>query len=166
MNGNCHFMFGTVTGISLSLILKLDFDESVLLTSTAMIGSIFPDIDAESSSIGSLTKPVSTVIYKLNSALGHAKERHRGIFHDLALWAGLLILSLYQFPVLKGFFIGGLSHLFLDMFNPAGIPVFFISRIRLAKIKAMSTEANVLTCIITVLFFTFSLLYNLQIIKF
>lgn len=165
-DGNCHFMFGTVTGISLSLILGLDFEESVLLTSTAMLGSIAPDIDAETSAVGNLTKPISTLIYKVNASLGHAKEKHRSLFHDLAFWIGLLVLSLYKFPVLKGFFIGGLSHLFLDMFNPSGVPLFFVFNIRLARLKSNSKEAVVLTAILTVLFLTFSMLYHFKLIRF
>jgi membrane-bound metal-dependent hydrolase YbcI (DUF457 family) len=48
-------------------------------------------------------------------------------------------------PSLLGFFVGCLSHLFLDMFNPKGIPFFFIKRIRLGKIESGDVKSIIFT---------------------
>ena len=160
MNANCHFMYGLATGITISLITGADMNEAIGLTSSCLIGSLLPDIDMEKSTISNLLKPISIPIYKLNSLFGASEERHRGIIHDLGLWTLLLILSLSYFPSWKGFFIGGLSHLLLDLFNPAGVPFLFIRRIRIGTIKSGSRDSIILTLILSILLITFGILYH------
>ena len=156
MNGNCHFVYAAgVTGMvalnadKISVYLPnitSDREMIALLIMGGLIGGIFPDIDNPKSYFGQLSKPVSTVIGKIGEGIGKTGSHHRGIFHDFSLYLAGLVLSYFYAPFLIGFFLGAVSHLFLDMFNPAGVPVLFgISKIHLGKIKADSKQAIGLT---------------------
>ncbi len=140
MNGNCHFIFGASVGALASGILQTTPAETTLIISTCLIGSIFPDIDNPRSHFGQLTKPISTIIGKVQKWEGKKEYQHRGILHSLFLYVALLIVSYFFCPYLIGFFIGALSHLFLDMFNPSGVPVFLFKRIRLAKLPSSNEK--------------------------
>lgn len=148
MNGNCHFIFGACTGVTTSLLLNAPPTTTALLVSTCLIGSIFPDIDNPKSHFGQLTKPVSSLIGKTHEFLGKQEYEHRGIFHHFEVWLGLFFLSLLYFPYLLGFFVGGLSHLLLDSFNPVGVPVV-VSRMRLARIRSGSTGSICVTAVLS-----------------
>ncbi len=148
MNGNCHFIFGASVGALSSVLLQTDPTQTALLMSTCLIGSIFPDIDNPNSNFGQLTKPVSTLIGKIQKLEGKKAYQHRGILHSLALYSCLLVASYIFFPFMTGFFIGALSHLFLDMFNPSGVPVFLFRRMRLAKIPSSNEKICLLTTVV------------------
>lgn len=123
-----------------------DNEMIALLIMGGLIGGIFPDIDNPKSHFGQLSKPVSTVIGKIGKVTGKTGSHHRGIFHDISIYIAGLILSYLYAPFLLGFFLGAITHLFLDMFNPAGVPVFFgIKRLHLGKIEADSKSAMILT---------------------
>jgi len=146
MNGNCHFVYGAAVGIAFTM--NLDKVSTILphVTNTpetatlfilgGLIGGIFPDIDNPSSYMGKLSAPVSTVIGFVNEKLGKTGANHRGILHDPLVYLVGLILSYFFFPPLIGFFIGCLSHLFLDMFNPKGIPFFIFKRVHLGNFNS------------------------------
>ncbi|MDE6679228.1 MAG: metal-dependent hydrolase, partial [Ruminococcus sp.] len=111
-----------------------------------LIGGIFPDIDNPTSHIGKLTVPVSSVVGKFGELTGKTGPMHRGILHDPVVYITGLILSYMVCPSLVGLFLGCISHLYLDMFTPAGIPLLFgASHIRLAKIKSGSQQSVVFT---------------------
>lgn len=163
MNGNCHFMFSaTVTGMvvlnleKVNMILPnvpIDSEMGALLIMGGLIGGVFPDIDNPKSHFGQLCKPISSVIGEIGKLFGKTGSHHRGIFHDFSVYLAGLILSYFFAPFLVGFFLGALSHLFLDMFNPAGIPVLFgVRQIHLGRISADSTGAVVLTYMFISLF--------------
>ena len=156
MNGNCHFVFGASLGTAFAL--NVDKLETVLpnLTNSpetatlfvlgGLIGGIFPDIDNPVSYIGKLTVPVSSVIGKFGEITGKTGPMHRGILHEPLVYITGLILSYIFCPSLVGLFLGCISHLYLDMFTPAGIPVFFgLRHLRLAKIKSGSQASVVFT---------------------
>ncbi len=156
MNGNCHFVFGASLGTAFAL--NVDKLETVLpnLTNSpetatlfvlgGLIGGIFPDIDNPVSYIGKLTVPVSSVIGKFGEMTGKTGPMHRGILHEPLVYITGLILSYIFCPSLVGLFLGCISHLYLDMFTPAGIPVLFgLSHLRLAKIKSGSQASVVFT---------------------
>ena len=164
MNGNCHFVYGAAVGTAFTM--NLDKVSTILphVTNTpetatlfilgGLIGGIFPDIDNPSSYMGKLSAPVSTVIGFVNEKLGKTGANHRGILHDPLVYLIGLILSYFFFPPLIGFFIGCLSHLFLDMFNPKGIPFCFVKKVSIGKFDSGSTSSviftwiNVFLCII------------------
>ena len=151
MNGNCHFIFGASVGALSSVLLQTDATQTALMVSTCLIGSIFPDIDNPNSNFGQLTKPVSTIIGKIHKAEGKKAYQHRGILHSLTLYSVGLILSYLFFPYLLGFFVGALSHIFLDMFSPSGVPVFLFRRIRLARVPSSEVKVcTILTGLLTV----------------
>ena len=165
MNGNCHFMFGTSIGAMLTLnldkindnlILYSDVETGKWIASTiilgSIIGSIFPDIDNPKSNMGQLSKPVSTVIGKLGKYAGRTGARHRGIFHDFSIYILLLIGSYLYFPYALGFIIGCLSHVFLDMFNPMGVPSVFTRKIiHLGSMTSDSKEAKVFSAMCSIM---------------
>lgn len=156
MNGNCHFIFGASLGTAFAM--NVDKLETVLpqLTNSpetatlfvlgGLIGGIFPDIDNPTSYIGKLTVPVSSVIGKFGELAGKTGPMHRGILHDPVVYLTGLILSYMFCPSLVGLFLGCISHLYLDVFTPAGIPLFFGAKhLRLAKIKSGSQASVVFT---------------------
>lgn len=161
MNGNCHFIYGATVGSMVAL--NLDKVATILphITNTpetatlfvlgGLIGGIFPDIDNPSSYMGKLSAPVSTIIGAINRKLGKTGANHRGILHDpLIYFIGALISYIYL-PSLIGFFVGCLSHLFLDMFNPKGIPFFIFRKVSLGKFDSGEIGSIVFTWICVIL---------------
>ena len=164
MNGNCHFIYGAAIGSA--IIINLDNVSTILphITNTpetatlfvlgGLIGGIFPDIDNPSSYMGKLSAPVSTVIGVVNKKLGKTGANHRGILHDPIIYLIGLVLSYFFLPALIGFFIGCLSHLFLDMFNPKGIPFLIHGKLKLGnfnsgdKSSVIFTWVNIVLCLI------------------
>lgn len=146
MNGNCHFLYGAAVGTAIAVNLNhivtilpnvtATPETATLLIMGGLIGGIFPDIDNPSSHMGQLSAPVSTVIGAINSKVGKVGSNHRGILHDPTIYLLGLVLSYFFFAPMIGFFIGCLSHLFLDMFNPKGIPFLWFRRISLGKFKS------------------------------
>ena len=147
MNGNCHFMVGGAMGVATCLLTQTDATATTLIISTCLIGSIFPDIDSPNSHFGQLTKPLSTIISKFN----RKGSQHRGLLHALLIYVCGLILSYLYFKPILGFFIGAISHLFLDTFNPSGIPLLFLykNRLHLGKVRSDSPYC---TCISIIVF--------------
>ena len=155
MNGNCHFIYGAAVGTALAA--NADKIATVLpaVTNTpetatlfilgGLIGGIFPDIDNPSSHMGQLSAPVSTIIGAINKKLGKVGSNHRGILHDPITYLIGLVLCYLFFPPMIGFFIGCLSHLFLDLFNYKGIPCGPFKRLSIAKIDGSSAAGIVLT---------------------
>lgn len=156
MNGNCHFVYGVAVATALSLnidklstfipALTVSPENVTLLIFGGLLGGIFPDIDNPTSYVGKLSSPLSNGIGKISEVTGKTGFNHRGIFHDPIIYLIGLFLCCKYFSPLIGFFVGCLSHLLLDMFNPIGIPFLFgIKRLRLAKIPSASKEGIVFT---------------------
>lgn len=141
-------MFGCAVGVSASLLCNADANTATLLISTAMIGSIFPDIDNPTSHFGRLTKPVSDFVALFSGKGSH----HRGILHSVAFGISGLLLSYFFFKPLIGLFIGILSHLLLDSFNPAGIPIFVgKKRLHLGKVPCESPFCTLITVLVFII---------------
>lgn len=161
MNGNCHFVYGASVGIALAMNMSTistvcpnivaSKETATLFVLGGLLGGIFPDIDNPSSHMGKLAVPVSTGIGVINKHLGKTGANHRGILHDPVLYLTLLFLSYQMIPSMVGFFIGCLSHVFLDMFNPKGVPVLFKSRLRLGNITSGDQLSIVFTWILALL---------------
>ena len=163
MNGNSHFIYGATVGSMVALNIGLvssvlpnvtnSPETATLLVMGGVLGGIFPDIDNPSSYMGRMSAPVSTAIGAVNEVLGKKGANHRGILHDPITYILGIVLSYFFFTPLIGFFIGCLSHLFLDMFNPKGIPFLFFKRVSLGKFKSgelgsiIFTWVNVILCI-------------------
>ncbi|MDE5582078.1 MAG: metal-dependent hydrolase [Ruminococcus sp.] len=156
MNGNCHFVFGASLGTALAMNMdKIETafpkitscpETATLFILGGLIGGIFPDIDNPSSYMGKLTVPVSSVIGGFGKISGKTGPMHRGILHDPVVYITGLIISYMICPSLVGIFMGCLSHLYLDMFTPAGIPVLLGKKhFRLAKITSGSSQSIIFT---------------------
>lgn len=164
MNGNCHFMYGATIGTVLAMnmdklseylpCLSSSMETTTLFVLGGLIGGIFPDIDNPVSYVGKLTAPVSKFFGFFGKLTGKSGKNHRGIMHDPIMYLIGLYLSYVYFTPLVGFFIGCLSHLFLDMFNPSGVPFLFgVKHIRLMKIPSGSRESVIFTWLNVVLAF-------------
>jgi membrane-bound metal-dependent hydrolase YbcI (DUF457 family) len=152
MNGNCHFVLGISVATACCIQTDADLTNIVLITSSCLLGSIFPDIDNPASHFGQLTKPISTIIGKTSEAMGKSGSNHRGLFHDIALYGLGLGLSLYYSLALIWFFLGTLSHLLLDSFTCAGVPIMLgQGRFRLAKCKSGDKSSIAITWILALL---------------
>lgn len=95
MKGTTHLCAGILTATALSL--------SIPGIALVAVGSLLPDIDS----------PTSKISHKTSSLPALFLE-HRGITHSLLFTAALYFLS----PLIA---LGSLTHLLLDMLNPAGI---------------------------------------------
>lgn len=158
MNGNCHFIFGAAVGSMVALNLGAIStvlpqvtntpETATLMVMGGLLGGIFPDIDNPSSHIGQLSAPVSTIIGKVNKLCGKKGANHRGILHDPFIYLIGLVCVYFGFAPLLGFLLGCFSHIFLDMFNPKGIPLFFgLFNLSLAKFKSGELSSIIFTWI-------------------
>lgn len=177
MNGNCHFIFGTSIGVSIAINLSTinqyvpqianTPEMGCLFVMGGIMGGIFPDIDAPQSYMGKLSYPVSRYIYKFSKFFGNRGKYHRGLLHDPFLYLLCIGFAYFYYPSLLGFFIGCLSHTYLDMFNPVGIPFMFgLKHLKAGKIKSASKECLLFTwfnsagVIAVGLIFFFKMTYN------
>lgn len=156
MNGNCHFVYGA--SVATALCMNMDKIVAILpnLSASAetntlfilggLIGGIFPDIDNPQSYVGKLSSPISSLFGKIQGRFGKSGSKHRGILHDPMVYLISLWLCYQHFTPLVGFFVGCLTHLFLDMFNPSGVPFLFgVKHLRLMKIPSGSRESIIFT---------------------
>nr|WP_300980584.1 metal-dependent hydrolase [Flavonifractor sp. An306] len=102
----------------------------------AMTGSVFPDIDQPTSTMGRTLPIVSKMMC---GTFGH-----RGFCHSLLFLIVIYGLTAAFLPSMSFYALmlcfGAASHLFFDMFNRPGVPLLwpFKLRFRLAKIKTES----------------------------
>ncbi len=156
MNGNCHLVFAgacaSMVALNLHQLTELGLNiENTSATVTLMvmgglIGGIFPDIDNPKSHMGQLSKPLSTMIGAVGKITGKTGTHHRGVFHDMTLYIIGLLLSYLYFPPLLGFWLGGISHLFLDAFTPMGVSLFLgVKTLHLGRINSNSKGSIIFT---------------------
>lgn len=108
MQGGVHMLAGALVGTSLSGTPAGIF--------AAVLGALFPDIDTPESALGRRLP--------FFSLLGGG---HRGWTHSLL---GLILFSvpllfIFNTGIAVVFAAGYLSHLLLDMLNPAGVRIFW-----------------------------------------
>jgi len=174
-----HMTGGLLIGVSsLNLVadkLNLNSDiasfEGMIFITGAVIGSLFPDIDHRGSYLGRKAKITSTIT---NALFGH-----RGITHS-PIVMGTFVFFLYLLsklfivtsPFIKlwfiGFFLGILSHIFLDMLTKGGVPLllpFTKKRISLTKMKTGSMGEK-LVMIIMVIVCGYLSLKNIMLLNF
>jgi len=158
LNGTCHLAFGTAVGtavvVNLNFVnqyfpnIPLTAEMGTLLVLGSIVGSLLPDVDNPTSYVGKLCYPISFVIGKIYKLQGKEEWQHRGILHDGAVYLAGLILSYFYFSPLVGLFLGCLTHIFLDMFNPAGVPFLLgVRRIKLGKFKSGEKGSKIFTAV-------------------
>lgn len=138
MQGKVHVAIGTATVACLLVKYPMGFDLNgvtiipAISLVTAAAGSYAPDIDSTRTHAGMKHKVTSKVVNKVGGG-------HRGITHTLLVPAITLVLMylansyLVSWPYIAsivnslifGFAIGYIMHLFADMFNGKGIPLFW-----------------------------------------
>lgn len=156
MNGSCHFAYSLAIGsmlvVNLTMINELlpnitaTRETATLLIMGNILGGILPDMDNPKSSIAKITKPISNLVAKVGKRFGRGGKYHRGILHDPLFCIVGLVLSYIYFPPLVGVFVGAISHIYLDLYNPVGLPILFGAMyINIADITSGSTNAKVFT---------------------
>lgn len=137
---NTHVLGGAIAGATGAIALKSPIPMSVVAISA--VSAVIPDIDIPGSKITKIrglkwiAKPLSILINKLGG--------HRGVFHAPLLYIALSILLMFLHApafLVQGFLLGTLSHILLDAFNPAGVPLFWPlskKRVHVGNIKTES----------------------------
>lgn len=153
MNGKTHRLGGICTGIATSsLLLQQPYNSDKLLVggvliAGSIIGSLLPDIDHKGSYMGSRHKITSSIV---NNTFGHRGATHAPFVH-IVMYLILLLLGdkiggypqIMYISFVTGLFVGGLSHLALDIITTAGIPLlypFTKKKTRIMKLKAGSKD--------------------------
>lgn len=160
MNGNCHLLFGTAVGSMCALntqhisslfpSIQNSSETMALFVLGGIVGSVLPDIDNSSSYVAKLCYPLGKPFYAMQKLQNKKEWQHRGIMHDCGIYLIGLFLSLNYLPCLVGLFIGLISHIFLDMFNPSGVPFLFgVKYLHLGKIKSNDKKAVNLCVLLT-----------------
>lgn len=158
MNGSCHFVFSLTVGSMVAANLdklnavlpNLSFTPSTitLIIMGSIVGGIMPDMDNPKSSIAKITEPFSNIVCFIGKRFGRGGKYHRGILHDPFFYIIGIILSYLHFTPLVGVFIGGMTHIYLDLYNSVGLPLFFgLKYVSLADINAGGKNAVVFTYI-------------------
>lgn len=131
-----HIIFAFLIYLILDYFLFLPFWVLFFI----LVGAIFVDIDVGNSKAGNrwYFRPLQWVI------------KHRGVLHSLlvALFLSLLI-GIFNLWGCFGFFVGYISHLFLDCFTIQGVQLFWPFKFR---IKGFIRSGKLLEYIIFSLF--------------
>ena len=130
MTGHTHRMFGIASAGAFALCFShaqkiTDLIPYGIFVTTAGIGAFLPDIDQKQSTISKQHKAVSFFARLFTT--------HRGFTHSpfalILLGAALFIACKVWFPIgtpyALSIILGYASHIFLDFFNPKGIPLLY-----------------------------------------
>ncbi len=141
MNGTTHLLAGITAGVALSYQQQLPLSLTALCCCAGGLGGLLPDLDHKNSTIAHKAWASGNMVAHLTT--------HRGFLHTPVFAVGLLLVlqpvlqeifhqSIPPEPLLALLF-GMLSHLLLDMLNPAGIPLFYpLSRKRFHLLRLRS----------------------------
>ena len=118
-----HFKLGVFAGAVGGWMLHkngVPTDTACLFASAAILGSLFPDSDAPTSTIGDLITPASAMI---KSMVGHRGLLHTPIFY-VGMYLALKYTGYLSIPAL-GFFLGVVIHLTQDLLTKGGIMILY-----------------------------------------
>lgn len=149
MNYKAHSVGGICTGLAFSIATmpqENQFLYTAVITTSALVGSLLPDIDEPNSFVGKKVWLLSKLI-KFTTG-------HRGIFHTLIITLifpliyfltkdNEIFLKYNWFPyfnVMLGLVIGYLSHLLMDSMTGMGVPLFW--PITKQKVSIMKLRTN------------------------
>lgn len=128
---------GAAAGLATAILMKEPVVAVAVSGAIAAASALIPDIDHKNSHISHKLKPVGFVA---STVFGHRK-----LLHSIIPYLCLYIAAILTFPAFTSIILSGLvgilSHLFLDMLNPEGVPLFYPfvkKRMSLAKIKTGS----------------------------
>ena len=123
MRGITHFLAGAAAGLYYCTTLpETDVKTLGIITGVSAAASLLPDIDVRGSKASVNVGNNLTSVVRLFTS-------HRGFFHSPLCWAIAAAAVWYFYPqhltfIIAGL-IGALSHVFLDMWNKKGVPLFF-----------------------------------------
>lgn len=121
MKGPTHIAGGAVAGLLLASSQSLTLQQALPITATVMVASLIPDIDICTSKAGRMIPPASILIQLF---IGH-----RTLFHSPLLYLAIYAAAISTYPGAATYIhaaaIGIISHLLLDMMNPAGVPLLW-----------------------------------------
>ena len=130
-----HIIFGLTVWLILNYVIDMPF----FVLAFVLFGVAFVDIDEKTSKFGKkwFFRPIQWI------------SKHRGFFHSLVacLLISVLIAALNKW-VGFGFFVGYVSHLFLDCWTKSGIQLFWPLKF---KIKGFVKSGGVTEDVIFVL---------------
>lgn len=162
MDGKSHIQFGVSCGAACVLAMPVISQQFPLIHNTpetkalallgCSFGALIPDIDSYNSTIGKLFYPVSQLMDAVIKIMTFQDLwKHRFIMHSAAYYTALMYYTYNYHTEWLWLIIGCLTHLFLDAFNPEGIPILApVSKmkIKLGNIKSGGTASTVLTIIL------------------
>lgn len=172
MLGKQHLLFGTVTGIATVITLNqlgvIDETGMYEFTGMAMLGSLLPDIDMTTSTIGRILKPVSFILSK---AIGHRTYTHDVFLNIILCVISMLYMKnnyMMYLPLVTGLWFGIFGHLLLDSFTVNGLPVLYLFNkknihILPYRLRVYSSEDN--AKYLTVLLIAVGIGINLLVLK-
>ena len=164
-----HKVGGVCSGVIASTVLFSnnfgvnELVSSAIIVSTAIAGSVAPDIDHPSSKLGKkfFLKPISI---SLNKLFGHRTITH-SVITALLMTIVLLVFANMTTAVLNyicinsviGFSVGYFSHLLLDAFTIEGIPIFYplikrkyhLSKFKTGKNKKKEEIVSIIMILLT-----------------
>ena len=163
MEGRKHIVLGISAGLMASAgIYKLDpsLATPALVAASVFgstIGSVLPDLDSDRSSVSSLayiSVPIGFISNFINEII--SSPNHRGFMHDITFWAlvvGLCykFLPLGWFVSMCGLFVGVISHLVADAFNPSGVRILLFKSVRILGVSYNSLGEYAIWVILNVL---------------
>lgn len=166
-----HLIFSTTTVatiFSVIVIKDISIEPEIIkaLFIGSAIGCLIPDLDSETSTMGRKLKPLSKLLNFIFDILDGGKEKsmihlsngvcfknHRRYMHDITVILPIAFLLCLRYPLLYGFFLGYISHLFLDSFTSLGMPFFYFFNKKLKRlpirVKTNSFWAKALTLLLS-----------------
>lgn len=131
MTGTTHLAAGAALGLFISSQYNLSLSYTLAVTTCTAAGSLIPDIDSMTSTLGRRSGLTSVLIQLF---IGH-----RTLFHAPILYIALTLMVAGIYPpgrlLILAVAAGIGSHLLLDMCNGPGIPLFWPLNIRVSLAK-------------------------------
>lgn len=145
MTGKTHASCGLLIGMYLAKDYGISF-ESLVIISSAVAGSLIPDICHTKSYIGRRMPILSKVISLL---FGHRSFTHSLLFMFLSYY--LLNMLEVQSLYIESFIFGIASHIVLDIFTSSGVHLFYPIKVKVRSPISIRTGGM----IDSLLFFVF-----------
>lgn len=170
MRGKAHLATGLIAGLVAAISTvsaTTQIAEPIALTVAAAVGSLIPDMDLPTSTVGKKLKPIS---WTVNKMFGHRTITHAPI------WLIPLIILYIKFPTLitsenaaiwqqalLGYIVGFTCHLMGDILTKGGIPFFYpFSKKRVHLTGAESGKHDIILSIVVIAVFAPSWIFVLK----